>query len=59
MARHRSVISQTRGSLYKLARVLGDVRAVEKGPGAIVTRIARRGAGRFTGRLLSRLFRGK
>jgi len=48
-----------RRSLYQLARLLGDVKAVEKGPGAIVKRVARRAAGRFTARILGNLFRGK
>ena len=48
-------IPKGRGFLYKLARFLGDVDAVEKGK--VPRRIARRIAGKFTGRVLWRLFR--
>ena len=48
-------INRTRGFLYWLARLLGDVNALRRGrPGH---RIARRAAGRATGRGLGRLFR--
>jgi hypothetical protein len=45
-----------RSFLYALARFLGDVNAVRKGPNAVVRRIGRRVAGRATGKLLGRLF---
>jgi hypothetical protein len=48
-------ISRTRGSLYRLARILGDVQAVRKG--RVGKRIGRRVVGRYTGRGLGRLFR--
>lgn len=48
-------ISKTRGFLYRLARLLGDVSAVRKG--TIAKRIARRAAGKATGKALRRLFR--
>ncbi len=48
-------INKFRSLLYRLARFLGDVQAVEKG--RVGKRIARRLAGKVTGRLLSRLFR--
>lgn len=48
-------ISKLRSLLYKAARTLGDIRAVEKH--RVVPRIERRVAGRFMSRLLSRLFR--
>lgn len=48
-------INRARGFLYKLARLLGDVNAVEKGRGA--RRIVRRLAGKVTGRFLGKLFR--
>lgn len=51
----RMSIGKTRGFLYLLARVLGDVQAVRKG--RIGTRIGRRLVGRATGRGLGRLFR--
>jgi hypothetical protein len=48
-------VAKFRGFLYTLARLLGDINAVEKG--RIPRRIARRMAGKVTGRLLWRLFR--
>jgi len=44
-----------RSLLYKLARVMGDVNAVKKG--TVHKRVARRAAGKATGRGLGRLFR--
>lgn len=46
---------KTRGFLYWLARVMGDVSAVKKGK--VGKRIARRAAGKATGRGLGRLFK--
>lgn len=48
-------INRTRGTLYKLARILGDVQAVKKG--RVGRRVGRRVAGRYAGRGLGRLFR--
>ncbi len=48
-------ISSFRSFLYKLARLLGDVNAVEKH--RVGQRVERRIAGRFFGRLLGKLFR--
>lgn len=48
-------INKTRSVLYKTARVLGDVNAVQKR--RVGRRIARRAAGKVTGRLLGKLFR--
>jgi hypothetical protein len=48
-------VGRTRGALYKLARFLGDYEAVRRG--RVGKRIARRAAGRITGRGLGRLFR--
>ncbi len=45
----------TRGLLYKLARLLGDINAVQKGK--VGRRIGRRTAGRATGRTLRKLFK--
>ena len=53
--RKRSSISQTRGFLYTLARLLGDVSAARKG--TVGKRIGRRLAGKATGRGLGRIFR--
>ena len=48
-------INTYRGLLYKLARIMGDVNAAQKGK--IGRRVARRAVGRLTGRGLGRLFR--
>lgn len=48
-------IGRTRGVLYALARLLGDVQAVRKG--TVGRRVARRVVGRATGRGIGRLFR--
>jgi len=48
-------INKTRGALYFLARILGDVNAVKKG--TVGKRIARRATGKATGRALRKLFK--
>ena len=48
-------INKTRGFLYWLARLLGDVNAVKKG--RVGRRVGRRIAGKATGRGLGKLFR--
>ena len=48
-------INKTRGFLYWLARVLGDVNAVKKGK--VGKRIERRVTGKVTGRGLRKLFK--
>jgi hypothetical protein len=48
-------ISKTRGFLYTLAKLLGDVNAVKKG--TVGKRVMRRQAGKLTGRGLGKLFR--
>ena len=48
-------ISKTRGLLYLLAKLLGDVQAVKRG--RVGKRIARRVAGKMTGRGLGKIFR--
>jgi len=50
-----SSISKARNSLYKTARILGDVQAISEGK--VGKRIIRRLAGRTTGRLLGKIFR--
>lgn len=45
----------TRGWLYRIAKFLGDVNAVKKGK--VGKRIARRAAGKMTGRGLRKLFK--
>jgi hypothetical protein len=44
-----------RSSLYKIARIMGDVNAVKKG--RVGNRIARRAAGKATGRTLRKLIK--
>lgn len=55
MARKKDPISQTRGILYGLAKILGNVSAVQKG--TVGKRVARRVAGKATGRILGKLFK--
>jgi hypothetical protein len=55
--RRRSLISAIRSWLYFMAKLLGDVSAVRKGPRAIEQRLMRRAAGKVTGRMLGRWFR--
>lgn len=57
MSRKKSGIGQTRSVLYSLARFLGDVQAISKGPEAVVKRAARRAVGRATTKALSKLFK--
>jgi hypothetical protein len=44
-----------RRDLYRGARMLGDVQAIEKGPTAVVKRIERRWLWRLVARLLRRV----
>ena len=48
-------INKTRGFLYWLARLLGDINAAKKGK--IGKRIGRRAVGKATGRSMRKLFR--
>ena len=48
-------MSFIRSLLYFLARLLGDINAVQRGPAAVERRIKRRIAGRLASRLLRRL----
>lgn len=48
-------IGKTRGFLYSLAKLLGDVQAVKSG--RVGRRIGRRLAGRATATILRRLFK--
>jgi len=48
-------ISKTRGILYFLARILGDVSAVKKGK--VGKRIARRAAGKAAGKGFGKIFK--
>lgn len=56
MARKKkSSISQTRGLLYGIAKVLGDISALQKGK--VGKRVGRRIVGKGTGRALRKLFK--
>lgn len=48
-------VNKTRGLLYMLARILGDINAVQKG--RVSRRVGRRVTGRLTGRGMRRLFK--
>jgi hypothetical protein len=48
-------INKTRGFLYRLARILGDVNAAQKGN--VGKRLARRVTGKATGRTLRKLMK--
>lgn len=48
-------INKTRGLLYKIARILGDVQAAKNG--TLGKRVARRAAGKATNKLLKNLFK--
>ncbi|MBU4401087.1 MAG: hypothetical protein KKE86_17380 [Planctomycetes bacterium] len=48
-------VNKTRGFLYQVARLLGDVNAVQKGK--VGRRVGRRLAGKATGRGLRKLFK--
>jgi len=48
-------VNKARGLLYKVARLLGDANAVQKGK--VGKRVLRRVAGKSTGRFLGRLFK--
>ena len=51
-------INKTRGILYKLAKLLGDLSAISSGkPGKVAKRIARRTTGKATGKLFRKLFK--
>jgi len=51
-------INKTRGLLYKLAKLLGDITAVNSGkPGKITKRVTRRMTGKATGRVFRKLFK--
>ena len=41
--------------LYKFARLLGDISAVQKGPKAIIKRIERRATGRVASKVLRKI----
>jgi hypothetical protein len=56
MPRRRSTISALRSLLYGLARLVGDVQAVRRGPEAVGQRLMRRAAGNVTGRARGRWF---
>jgi len=52
------MINKTRGILYKLAKLLGDLSAISsKKPGKVTKRITRRITGKATGKLFRRLIK--
>jgi len=51
-------INKTRGILYKLAKLLGDLSAVSSGkPGKITKRVTRRATGKATGKVFRKIFK--
>jgi len=48
-------INSTRGFLYRLAKILGDVNAVKRGK--FGKRVGRRATGKVTGRAMGRIWR--
>lgn len=48
-------VNKVRGGLYKAARLLGDVNAVQRG--TVGKRVGRRAAGKVTGRGLGKIFK--
>jgi len=51
-------INKTRGLLYKLAKLLGDLSAVSSGkPSKITKRVARKTTGKATGKLFRKIFK--
>ncbi|WP_192897766.1 MULTISPECIES: hypothetical protein [Bacillus] len=48
-------INKTRGLLYKIARILGDVQATKNG--TLGKRIARRAVGKATNKMMRNLFK--
>jgi len=46
-----------RSLLYALARLMGDINAVQRGPGAVVKRIGRKVVLRGAGGLVGKLFK--
>jgi hypothetical protein len=51
-------LSGLRRANYRTARILGDVQAVSKGPGAVGRRVVSRQAYRVTNRILGKSLRG-
>lgn len=47
--------NQFRRFLYGLARVMGDINAISRGPRAMGTRLIRKAAGRAFGRIIGRI----
>lgn len=46
-----------RGWLYLIARLMGDVNAISRGPGAMGRRAGRKAVGRAAGSINGRLFK--
>ncbi len=50
-------MASTRSTLYRLARILGDVEAAKKGPTSYARRVGRRTVYRQTSKLAGRITR--
>ena len=51
-------VNKTRGILYKLAKLLGDLSAISSGkPGKVTKRVARRTTGKATGKMFRKIFK--
>ncbi|MBA7491669.1 hypothetical protein ES702_02217 [subsurface metagenome] len=51
-------INKTRGLLYRLAKLLGDISAVSSGkPGKVTKRVTRRMTGKATGKVFRKIFK--
>ena len=51
-------INKTRGVLYQLAKLLGDISAITSGnPTKMAKRVGRRAVGKATGRAMRKLFK--
>ncbi|WP_165274978.1 hypothetical protein [Thermotoga sp. Ku-13t] len=55
--RQRNFLSGFRSFFYALARLIGDVQAVRRGPRAVAKRLARRAAWKAAGRAMRKILR--
>lgn len=49
-------MSKTRSKLYGVARIMGDIQAVKKGPAGVMRRLIRRKVGKAAGRGMGKGF---
>ena len=54
----RSGVNQLRQDMYRGASILGDIEAIEEGPGAVVRRVVRKEAYKKTNVGLRKFLRG-